>query len=619
MGEFYADLRDMRFVLFEQLKVQELEKTERYADFNQETMNDLLQAGFDFAKQVIAPTNQEGDEIGAKIEGGQVYMPECFGPALKQWGENGFTALIENPEYGGMGAPMVIMSVIDEMFVGANCSLSLTPMLTIGAAHLVEEFGEDWMKGIFLEKMYTHEWAGTMCLTEPQAGSDVGANRAKAIKQADGTYKIIGTKSFISSGDQQFSENVIHMVLARTEGAPPGTGGISLFLVPKLMVDKETGKITGPNDVATAGIEHKMGIHGSPTCTMNFGDNEDCYGWLIGEENKGMRLMFHMMNEARVYVGMQGLGLAAASYEKAVRYANERLQGPSVKNFKDPAAPKTAIVNHPDVKRMLMDMKAAVDGMRSLFLWVAYQQDIARSTDDEDVKFKATGIVELLTPIVKSFGSDMGVEVSSEAMQVMGGFGYCSEYEVEQHMRDARIAPIYEGTNGIQALDLVGRKLGMKGGQYFMNYVFLANKFLQANKTMAGMEDAMKSFEGAKNTLAKLVMKFGGLVKKDIEGGLQWAKPFLNMFSYVAIAFELLKQAVAANEALEALYAAKGAETDEAKAEVLKTSADAKFYYGKMQLARYWAATKLPLVAATENAILSGNRDAIDFDFHMEV
>ncbi|MFH1531379.1 MAG: acyl-CoA dehydrogenase [Pseudomonadota bacterium] len=619
MGEFYADLRDMRFVLFEQLKVQELANTERYQDFDQEMLDAVLTEGFNFAKQVVAPTNEEGDATGARFEGGQVYMPEIYRQALKKWGESGWTSLIESPDYGGQGAPLVLMSVVDEMLVGANCSLSLTPMLTIGAAHLVEDFGEDWMKGIFLEKMYTHEWAGTMCLTEPQAGSDVGANRAKALKQADGTYKIVGTKNFISSGDQQFTENIIHMVLARTEGAPPGTGGISLFLVPKMMVNKETGEITGPNDVAAANIEHKMGIHGSPTCTMNFGDNEQCIGWLIGEENKGMRIMFHMMNEARVYVGMQGLGLAAASYEKAVRYANERLQGPSVLNFKDPAAPKAAIVNHPDVKRMLMDMKAAVDGMRSLFLWVAFQQDIARSTADEDVKFKATGIVELLTPIVKAFGSEMGVEVASEAMQVMGGYGYCTEYGVEQNMRDARIAPIYEGTNGIQALDLVARKLGMKGGQYFMNYVFLANKFLAANKATPGLEDAMKSFEGAKNLLAKLVMKFGGLVKKDIEGGLQWAKPFLNMFSYVAIGFELLKQAVVANEKLEALYVAKGAQTDEARAAVVKSTADGKYYSGKLQLARYWAATKLPLVPAIEAAILSGNRDAIEFDFQMEV
>ena len=316
---------------------------------------------------------------------------------------------------------------------------------------------------------------------------------------------------------------------------------------------------------------------------------------------------------------MQGLGLAAATYEKAVRYANERLQGPSVKDFRDPAAPKTAIVNHPDVKRMLMDMKALVDGMRSLFLWVAYQQDIVRSTDDEKEKFKATGLVELLTPVVKSFGSDTGVDVANLAIQVMGGYGYCTEYEVEQHMRDARIAPIYEGTNGIQALDLVGRKLGMKGGQYFMNYVFLANKFLQANKATPGLEDAMKSFEDAKNRLAKLVMKLGGIVKKDIEGGLQWAHPFLTMFSYTAIGFELLKQAATANAKLEALYAEKGAETDEAKAEIVKETADGKFYHGKLQLARYWAATKLPQVSAIEAAILSGNRDAIDFDFLMEV
>jgi acyl-CoA dehydrogenase-like protein/acetyl-CoA dehydrogenase-like protein len=352
---------------------------------------------------------------------------------------------------------------------------------------------------------------------------------------------------------------------------------------------------------------------------MNFGDNEKCQGFLLGTENKGMRLMFQMMNEARVYVGMQGLALASAAYEKAVRYANERLQGPDVADFKNPDAPSAAIVKHPDVRRMLMTMKTYIDGMRSLFLTVAYYQDKVRTAVDEKEAFLYTGMVELLTPVCKAYGSDRGFEMCIEGMQVLGGYGYCTEYEIEGLARDAKIASIYEGANGIQALDLVGRKLGMKGGQYFMNYIFEINKFMKANKDNAAMADVAAAVNTAKTILAKLTMKFGKMVRKDLRGTLQWAVPYLKLFGHVAVSYELLKQGVLASEKLEALYAAKGLETDEAKAEFIKTNPDGKFYNGKILEAKYFAATVLPEVPALEAAILSKDTSCLEFPFEMEI
>lgn len=616
MSELFADLRDTRFILYEQLKIDELAKHPRYAEFTKDTIDVFLTEGVKFAQQVLSPTNDIGDTAGCRFEGGKVYMPEEFRPVLKAWGENGWAGLMESPEYGGQGAPLVLGSAIDEYMVAANTGLSLTPMLTIGAAHLIEEFGPEWMKQACLEKMYSLHWMGTMCLTEPQAGSDVGANRAKAVAVGDGRYKITGVKNFISSGEQQFSENIIHMVLARLPDAGPGTKGLSLFMVPRMRID-ESGKITGFNDVLTASIEHKHGIHGSPTCVLNFGDNDDCYGWLIGEPHGGMNLMFHMMNEARIYVGMQGVALGAVSYQKAVRYARERLQGSDPRNFKDPGAPKVPIVMHSDVRRALMELKSYTEGMRSLMLTVAWYQDMARISEKKADQDRYKGFVELLTPICKAYGSDVGYDCCIEAMQVLGGYGYCHEYDVEQYARDCKIASIYEGTNGIQALDLIARKLGMAGGQLFMNFVFDINNFQAKQKTAhPEFEAILKALDDGKMRLAKLTLKLGSMVKADVEGGLQHAVTYLRMFGHVAVMYELCKQAVVASEALAKLVAEKGIAPDGMRA-FIADHADARFYNGKILSAKFFAANIMPEVEALEKRITSGDRSAIEHPFEI--
>jgi len=615
MSELIADLRDTRFILFEQLKIQELCKHPRYADYDKDMIDSILTEGVKFAQTVVSPTNDVGDVEGCRFEGGKVYMPEVFGPVLKQWGENGWAGLMENPEWGGQGAPMVLGSAVDEYMVAANTGISLTPMLTVGAAHLIEEFGPDWMKVACLEKMYSLHWMGTMCLTEPQAGSDVGASRAKAIPAEDGKWKITGVKNFISSGEQQFSENIIHMVLARAPEAGVGTKGLSLFMVPRMRFDAK-GKVTEFNDVQVASIEHKMGIHGSPTCVLNFGDNDDCYGWLVGDLHAGMSLMFHMMNEARIYVGMQGVALGAVAYQKALRYTRERLQGSNPRNFKDPGAPKVPIVMHSDIRRGLMELKAWSEGLRSLMLTVAWYQDMERISETKADKDRYKGFVEILTPICKAYGSDVGFDMTIEAMQLMGGYGYCHEYDVEQYARDAKIASIYEGTNGIQALDLIARKLSMQGGQLFMNFVFDINKFMTQKAKHPELEGVFKALDDGKMRVAKLTLKLGAMIKADVEGGLQHPVPYLRMFGHLAVMYELAKQALVAKEALAKIMAEKGV-NEEGLGELIKDHSDARYYNGKILSAKFFAANIMPEVEALEKRITSGDRSAIEHPFEI--
>jgi len=339
-----------------------------------------------------------------------------------------------------------------------------------------------------MEKMITGEWSGTMALTEPNAGTDVGNLSSKATRQADGTFRIQGTKIFITSADQDLTENIIHPVLARIEGDPAGTKGISIFLVPKYIVNDD-GTLGKRNDYEIASIEEKMGIHGSSTCLINFGDNNECYAELLGEEREGMKVMFQMMNEARISVGMQGLGSGAIAYHHALQYAKERIQGSSIENFKNPEAPKVPIIKHPDIRRMLLWMKSSVDSMRALIYFASYCVDKSMTSGDEAEKEKWEGFLEILTPICKAYSTDIGFKVTEQAIQVYGGYGYCAEYPVEQFMRDEKIASIYEGANGIQALDLVGRKLGMKKGAYFMNLLIEMGNTIAKYKDVEGLSD----------------------------------------------------------------------------------------------------------------------------------
>jgi len=481
-----VDTRDTRFVLFEVLGVDKLTQYPRFADFDKDTFEDVLNLAETIAVEQVYPANMEGDKIGVKYEPDtkRVILPECYKPALQAMYDAGFIGLVNDPEIGGMGMPQAIGQCCTEFFTAASVAFSMYPALTIGALNLIKNFGTQEMKDLYIPKMITGQWTGTMCLTEPDAGSDVGNLKTKAIRQSDGTYKIIGQKIFISGGDYDMPENIIHPVLARIEGDPPGTKGISIFIVPKYRV-KPNGSLEF-NDVICSGIEHKMGIKASATCTLNFGDNGDCIGWLLGQERQGMKIMFQMMNEARLYVGLQGLAVSSAAYMHAIKYARNRVQGVDVTQMLNPDAPKVTIIKHPDVKRMLLWMKSYVEGMRLLTYYVGYQEDLVHVLDGE-AKKEAQAMIEFLIPITKAGNTDNAWKVTAEAIQVYGGYGFCSDYPVEQFARDAKILSIYEGTNGIQSMDLTMRKILMNPEQY--NYTVFKKRVQETIDRAKGIVD----------------------------------------------------------------------------------------------------------------------------------
>jgi len=613
--DFKGDVRDVKYVVFDMLKTADLSLHPRYSDANRELLEMIIDEGYKFAREVVAPTFETGDRTGCSFEGGKVSMHPDLVNALRQWGENGWGGVTEDPKWEGQGLPLIMASVLNEFFTGANCALSLVPMLTVGAAHLMERFAPSWVNEVCLKRLYSLKWCGTMCLTEPQAGSDVGASKTKAFRQPDGTYKIVGTKNFITGGDHNISPNIIHMVLARIEGGPSGTKGLSLFVVPKYRFNAD-GTLGEFNDVTAAGIEHKMGIHGTPTCTMNFGENDKCIGYLIGEEHSGMALMFHLMNEARIWVGMQGLAIASSAYHQALAYSRERLQGSDVANFKDPNAPKAPIIRHPDVRRMLMTMKAWTEGMRGLFLNVAWMEDMVRVSGTKEEKDYYQGLVDLLTPVCKAFGSDTGFEVTSLGVQVLGGYGYCKEFPLEQLMRDARIAAIYEGTNGIQAMDLFTRKVPWKGGLLFKNYLGSIDKFVNESRGKHQCVDPLiESLDAAKNLLAPVTQQLGGVAKEDLALGLQQAVPYCKLFGHVACGFELARQAVLAHEKLNALYAEKGISAKEDRRKLYETNADAHFFRSKVYTAQFYFNFLLPNIYGIAKTLETTDHSALDVLF----
>lgn len=602
---YQVDMRDVRFQLFEWLPTAKLLTSPRFSQWTQGDLEMVLEEAYKLAAEVLAPTNKEGDRVGAKYENGKVLMPPSFREAYNKLCEGGWISCINSPEFGGMGLPEVVGTAINEFFFGANISLSLTALLTRGAGYLIEKFGTDQMRQMFLEKMYSGQWGGTMCLTEPQAGSDVGASKTRAVKQENGTYLIQGEKIFITSGDQDLTENIIHLVLARTPGAPAGTAGLSLFVVPKIRVNPD-GSLGQPNDVQTAGIEHKLGIHGSPTCSLVFGPNNACEGYLLGEELQGMKLMFHMMNPARIEVGLQGEALAAASLQEALQYAKTRLQGRHWTRLKDHEAPQVPIIEHPDVRRMLFTSLAYVQAMRALLMQTSYYIDMTRVTEGEEQE-RYQSYVEVLTPICKAWASDWGFRVTEWCLQVFGGYGYTQEYPAEQYLRDAKIASIYEGTNGIQALDLVARKLPAKGGKPIRELLG------QAEATFKKLRNDPQFMEPA--------WMLGAALKQieDISKGLTKrpdaamvvllnAVPFLDMIGDTLGAHFLLDQAALAREKLQQAYQAAGVDPKDEKlaAKFLAENADAAFYHNKVQAAIHFAYRVLPNVTARAVAIRAG-------------
>ncbi|HDH96353.1 MAG TPA: acyl-CoA dehydrogenase, partial [Proteobacteria bacterium] len=573
MAHYKVDERDVRFVLNEYLKVGDLTKYPRFDGFSAEDFDMVITEALKFAQTEIAELNEESDSVGARFEDGKVLMPEGFHRVYKTFGENGWIGIAAPPDLGGQGFPFSVAMAAWEFFSGACCAFTLTPHLTAGAADLIATFGSDELKQIFCEKMYSGVWAGTMDLTEPQAGSDVGAIRtaAKPLDPDKGLYKIVGNKIFISGGDHDLTENIIHLVLARIEGAPKGIWGVSLFVVPKYRVNPD-GSIGEFNDISCISIEEKMGIHGSPTCVLNFGDNDNCIGQLVGEPHKGIKYMFLLMNEARLFVGLQGVSLAATAYMNALDYAKERIQFRHLKDDRAHDAPPVPIIEHPDVRRMLMFMKSVSEATRAMLYKAAYHHDIAHASEDEKEREYHQDMVDLLTPICKAYGSDMAFRVTEYGIQVFGGYGYCREYPMEQYCRDVKIASIYEGTNGIQALDLLGRKLTLKKGQLFMSYMQELAGFIDSNTDHPKLAKYVKKLADARDVLAQVTLGFGGMIKNPDEFYVPFlnACPYLEMFGHVLSAHLLLDMAVVADRELNRIFEEKGAGTDEARREIVR-------------------------------------------------
>ncbi len=614
MATYTADLRDIRFLLFEVLKIQDLQKMDLFADYGKEDYDAILTEAYKLAQNVIAPMNEISDQVGAQFDNGVVTLPEPFVGAWKQLVDNGWLGAIQSQEIGGQGLPWIMGQVIHEFFIGACVSFALTAGLTEGVISLLQDFGTAELKAKFAPGLLEGKWSGTMCLTEDSAGSDVGASKTTAQKLPNGLYAIEGTKIFITGGDHNLTKNVIHAVLARTPGAPAGTKGLSLFIVPKVRVNDD-GTDGEFNDVAIGRIEHKMGIKGSPTCVVNFGENGKCQGYLLGQELEGMKIMFHMMNEARIMVGVQGLAAAGASCEAAKAYAAERLQGSSILSMKDPKAPKAAIIEHADVRRMLLWQKSVVEGLRTLLYTSAWYADMARGTTDPAEKEKYTNYVELMTPVCKAYGSDMGVKACDLAIQVYGGYGYCSEYPVEQNYRDARIAPIYEGTNGIQAMDLAGRKLPMKSMQVFVGFLKEIGGFVDKNKGNPSIGRLIQKLGEARNVLAEVVMKMMGIAMQDPEYLMLVAYPILESFGDVIAAYGLLNEAVVADQALAKIFAEAKAVGPADKKKVVTENPEAKFYHGKVQSATFFVNNILPQVKARAEVMKNADRSALDIVF----
>ena len=617
--EYTYNERDLNFLLFEQLKIAELLKLEPYQDFDEDDIKMIVSEAVKFAKDVIAPTNKEGDEVGAQLIDGKVKVPECYQAVYKAYSEGGWFGATGNPEYGGQGLPHVVGTGVADIFTGANTAFFLYGLLGVGVAHVLDRHGADWMKEHIMPKLYEGVWSGTMMLTEPSASSDVGACKTKAVKvEGQDTYKISGTKLFITGGDQDMSENIWHLVLARTPDAPAGTKGLSLFLVPKFRVDENYNDTDQLNDVACVGIEHKMGIKGSATCQVSLGDNGDCLGHIVGNEGDGIRIMFIMMNDARIEVGLQGCSSINAAYQYATAYAKERLQGSSIKEFKNPNAPKVPIIEHPDIRRQLLTIKAFGEGVRSLLCYTAWCQDMAHSAESDEDKKKYAGFNELLTPICKAYSTDQGVEMTSMAIQVLGGYGYTSDYPIEQLMRDVKIGCIYEGTNSIQSMDLVGRKLGMKKGMIFMAFTQQLEETAEAAKASPLLAESVDVFLAAKNRLVEVAMTLSGWgMMKRFELAMSKAVGFLNLMGDVVIAGELLKAGVIASEAFAAKLEHSGVDAGDSAAVKARIddNDESSFYYGKVMSARFFIRSILPRTEGMATSIKDEDMPYMDMNF----
>jgi alkylation response protein AidB-like acyl-CoA dehydrogenase len=586
MAEYVAPLKDMQFILKHVVGLDQVNKLPGWEEVTDDVVDAILEEAGKVASEVLSPLNMSGDRAGATYKDGKVTMPAGFRDAYWQWVKAGWGNILAPTEFGGQGLPHLVATPIEEMWGAANLAFKLCPMLTQGAVEALDTVGSDVLKRRFLPKMVAGEWTGTMNLTEPQAGSDLSLVRTKAVPQKDGSYRLFGQKIFITYGEHDYTENIVHMVLARMEGAPEGVKGISLFVVPKVLV-KEDGSLGTRNDVKCASIEHKLGIHASPTAVMIYGEKDGAVGYLMGEPNRGLEYMFIMMNAARLSVGLEGVAIAERAFQRALAWSRERLQGRPIGG----QGPRTApIVQHPDVKRMLLTMKSVTEAMRALAYWTSALLDRARHAPDEQERRRCQAMVDLLVPVVKGWSTENGIEIASLGIQVHGGMGFIEETGAAQHLRDARITTIYEGTTGIQANDLVGRKVGRESGK-------------TALALIAEMEKLVVELTQSKNMhLKEIADRFASSVTR-LKEATQWivatygANPaavasasvyYLKLMGIVCGGWMMARAALVAARQLEA------------------GEGDAAFLRGKLLTARFYADHILPQAMALSMIAMRG-------------
>lgn len=585
MAVYNAPLNDMRFILNDVFRAHEFwQSTDKLAHVDMDTVDMILEEMARLSKNVLLPINRSGDEEGATFEGdGVVTTPTGFKEAYKQYAESGWVGLSGDPEYGGQGFPKMVTMLTEEMIFTTNQSFALYPNLTVGATLCMNAAASEEQKETYLEKMYAGEWSGTMCLTEPHAGTDLGIIKTKAVPNDDGSYDISGTKIFITGGEHDLTDNIIHLVLAKTPNAPEGSKGISLFIVPKFLVN-EDGSLGERNTLAVGSIEHKMGIKASATCVMNF---DNAKGWMVGAENTGLASMFVMMNYERVTMGLQGLGGNELAYQNAVIYANDRGQGRSDTQLQSPEKPADAIIHHADVRRMLLNAKANSEASRCFAMYVAQNLDKEKFSDDPEVAKAAAARVALLTPVAKGFLTDKALEATIDCQQVFGGHGYVREWGMEQIVRDTRIAQIYEGTNGIQALDLLGRKVARNNGKYINNFLSEIRDFVNNMQADHQVKQATLAATDKIENLTTTVLANIGERKNEING---CAVDFMHAFGYLCYSYMFAMMVEAAD------------------------GKEGEFYTNKAKLADYFVGRILPRIDAHVQMVETGSDPMMDFD-----
>ncbi|MBT4264910.1 MAG: acyl-CoA dehydrogenase [Deltaproteobacteria bacterium] len=594
MAQLLAEKRDLDFVMWEQFDNETFLDNEKYEAFNKKSCDMILTEARKIAIKELLPTMAEGDEVGLKFKDGAVTTPECFKPGFDVLTEGDWPSLGVPEEMGGQGAPSFITFAVNEYFSAASFALNMYAGMGIGTANMIQAYGSEEQKKMYVKNVVDAKWGGTMLLTEPNAGSDVGALETTAVKNDDGTYTITGNKIFITNGEHDLCENIIHPVLARIEGAPAGTRGISIFIVPKYFVN-EDGSLGERNDIWCTGIEHKHGIVASATCSIAMGAKGTCTGYLLGNENEGMKIMFNMMNHARMTAGLQGLASASGAYQLALNYARERVQMRELGQPHD--APPVTIIKHPDVRRNLLWMKSYVSGMRSFLQYLAYQDELSKLAETEEERELAEGMYELLTPIIKSYLANRGYEVCVQSVQVFAGAGYTKDYLAEQYMRDCKISSIYEGTCGIQAMDLLGRKIGMQGGKVFMTFLSAVQETINEAKAQPEVADLAERMEKMLGKLGEVAAHLGkNAMSPKYKTAFAHSLPFLDVMGDTIMGWMNLWRASTAVKAL----------ADKPRKK------DLSFYEGQIKTAEFFIRTIAPTSMGRMDTILDFSSSAID-------